>query len=392
MKQRSTTPVSASIAKKASLVSMAVLMASAGLMQLSEHVAARDFNAEIQAKEREASQYSSEATRLGQMADSLQAELDKLNGQIADIQAQIAASQKKRSDLDVKIKQTESQIKENRQVMGYILADIDEEDKVSTVERFADSENLNSIIRHMERLESLRTSVSDKITEIEKLQKKLEEDKKAVEQVIAAQEAQNASLAAKQSEKAKLVADTKNDQNAYASLANTRNSEAARLREEQKKSNCQALGGVWSSGSCLSRSGGGSGAIPPPSSGNGGYPAVWANAPMDSLVDNWGMYNRECVSYVAWKIANSGKHMPYWGGRGHAYQWPGNAQGAGIPTGSSPRAGAAAVSYGGPYGHVMYVEAVNGNGTITVSDYNLGVDGMYRYYTRSAAGLTYIYF
>ena len=38
------------------------------------------------------------------------------------------------------------------------------------------------------------------------------------------------------------------------------------------------------------------------------------------------------------------------------------------------------------------VEAVNGDGTITVSDYNLGVDGLYRYYTRSASGLTYIYF
>lgn len=35
-----------------------------------------------------------------------------------------------------------------------------------------------------------------------------------------------------------------------------------------------------------------------------------------------------------------------------------------------PRAGAAAVIMGGAYGHVMYVESVNGDGTITVSDYN----------------------
>jgi surface antigen len=40
----------------------------------------------------------------------------------------------------------------------------------------------------------------------------------------------------------------------------------------------------------------------------------------------------------------------------------------------------------------MYVEAVHGDGTITVSDYNLGWDGLYRYYTRSASGLTYVYF
>ena len=40
----------------------------------------------------------------------------------------------------------------------------------------------------------------------------------------------------------------------------------------------------------------------------------------------------------------------------------------------------------------MYVESVNGDGTITVSDYNLAWDGLYRKYTRLASGLTYVYF
>ena len=40
----------------------------------------------------------------------------------------------------------------------------------------------------------------------------------------------------------------------------------------------------------------------------------------------------------------------------------------------------------------MYVEAVHGDGTITVSDYNLLWDGNYRIYRRSASGLIYIYF
>ena len=55
-------------------------------------------------------------------------------------------------------------------------------------------------------------------------------------------------------------------------------------------------------------------------------------------------------------------------------------------------AGAAAVMNIGYYGHVMYVESVNGDGTITVSDYNFAWDGLYRHYTRSASGLTYVYF
>ena len=119
---------------------------------------------------------------------------------------------------------------------------------------------------------------------------------------------------------------------------------------------------------------------------------MWANAPLDAYVDNWGLYTRECVSYVAWKIANSGRYVPHFGGQGHAYQWPATTAKHGITNGTTPKVGSAAVMYGGPFGHVMYVEAVNGDGTITVSDYNLGVDGLYRYYTRSASGLTYIYF
>lgn len=392
MKLRSTTPVSTSLVSRATLVAMSVLFAGAGMSSVGSQVFARDYEAEIRAKQQEANQYNSEATRLGEMADSLQGEIDKLNGQISEIQAQIGASQKKIDELNAKITKTQNDIKSNRKVMGQILADMHVDDQISPLEMLASSNSIGDYVDKQEQRVSLRTSLNNKIKEIKNLQKQLEKSKKAVEETLKNQKQQENTLAAKQSEKTKLITDTRSDQNAYSQLAKARNAEIGSLREQQKKSNCEALGGLWSSGSCLSRSSGGGGAIPPPSPGNGGYPGVWANAPMDSIVDSWGMYNRECVSYVAYKIAASGKRMPYWGGRGHAYQWPDNARSAGIPTGSTPRAGAAAVSYGGPYGHIMYVEAVNGDGSVTVSDYNLDVDGLYRYYTRSASGLTYIYF
>lgn len=372
-------------------MAMSVLVAGSGLTHLSQYVLARNYDAEIAAKEQEANKYSSEAARLGQMADTLQGELDKLNGQIDAIQSQINESQAKINSLNKEIAENQAEIKKNRKVMGQILSDIYVDDQISPLEMLASSSNISDFIDKQEQRSSLKTSLNDKNNEIKKLQKKLEESKKSVEQTLKNQKQQEGTLAAKQSEKTKLIADTRSDQGAYSQLAKARNAEIGSLREQQRKSNCEALGGIWSGGSCLSRSSG-SGAIPPPSAGNGGYPAMWANAPMDSVVDSWGMYNRECVSYVAYKIAASGKGMPYWGGRGHAYQWPDNARAAGIPTGSTPRAGAAAVMYGGPYGHIMYVEAVNGDGSITVSDYNLGVDGLYRYYPRSASGLTYIYF
>ena len=61
--------------------------------------------------------------------------------------------------------------------------------------------------------------------------------------------------------------------------------------------------------------------------------------------------------------------MPYWGGKGNANQWLANARAAGIPTGTVPKVGSVGANNSGPYGHVVWVEAVNGN-MIYISQYN----------------------
>ena len=359
-------------------MAMAVLVAGSGVFALGSHVFARDYEAEIKAKEQEASKYNSEASRLGEMADNLQSELDKINNQITAIQGQIVDSQKKIDNLNAQIKRNEILIKQRRKAMGQVLADMHVDDQISPLEMLASSNSIGDYIDKQEQRSSLRTSLNGKIKEIKALQKKLEENKKLVENTLRDQEAQRNVLSSKQSEKAKLVADTKNDQNAYSALAQKRNSEVAKLREEQAAANRRALGSGVS--------------IPGGIPGGGGYPGVWANAPLDAYVDPWGLYTRECVSYVAWKIHSTGRYVPHFGGAGNANQWPSTAARHGISSGSTPKAGAAAVMNIGYYGHVMYVESVNGDGTITVSDYNFAWDGLYRNYTRSASGLTYIYF
>lgn len=359
-------------------MAMAVLVAGSGVFALGSHVFARDYEAEIKAKEQEASKYNSEASRLGEMADNLQSELDKINSQITTIQGQIADSQKKIDNLNAQIKKNEILIKQRRKAMGQVLADMHVDDQISPLEMLASSNSIGDYIDKQEQRSSLRTSLNGKIKEIKALQKKLEENKKLVENTLRDQESQRNVLSSKQSEKAKLVADTKNDQNAYSALAQKRNSEVAKLREEQAAANRRALGNGVS--------------IPGGIPGGGGYPGVWANAPLDAYVDPWGLYTRECVSYVAWKIHSTGRYVPHFGGAGNANQWPSTAARHGISSGSTPKAGAAALMNIGYYGHVMYVESVNGDGTITVSDYNFAWDGLYRYYTRSASGLTYIYF
>ena len=382
MKRSTTQTVSKTFVAQATAVSMAILMAGTGVFHLGSFVLARDYDAEIQAKESEVQQYSSEADRLGQVATTLQGALDEINAQVSAIQAQINESQQKHDDLVAQIAKNEEVMQANRDALGEILSELYIDDQISPLEMLASSDTIGDYIDKQEQRSSLKQALNDKIKDIKQLKQQLEDDKKAVENVLKDQESQRQQLASKQAEQQKLISDTKNDQNAYSALASERNSEISKLREEQRRSNLNNVG-----------------SIPAASSGNGGYPAIWANAPLDAYIDNWGLYTRECVSYVAWKVSSTGRYVPHFGGAGHAYQWPTTLSGVYSPTlggtiqqGSTPKAGAAAIMYGGPYGHVMYVEAVNGDGTITVSDYNLGLDGLYRYYTRSASGLTYIYF
>jgi surface antigen len=124
---------------------------------------------------------------------------------------------------------------------------------------------------------------------------------------------------------------------------------------------------------------------------HGGYPAKWDNIAQDSTLDNWGMYNRECVSYAAWKVYQTYGYMPYWGGIGNANQWLRNARTAGIPVSSTPKPHSVAISLSGYYGHAMWVEAVKGN-MIYVSQYNYDLHGHYSEMWVTAASFTYIYF
>ena len=98
--------------------------------------------------------------------------------------------------------------------------------------------------------------------------------------------------------------------------------------------------------------------------------------------DNWGFFNRECTSYVAWKINkdHGTTSPPYFftnlmlGGRfGDAGHWAANAAALGFTVDSNPSVGAIAHWANGELGslgHVAYVEAVNADGSVDVSEYN----------------------
>lgn len=349
-----------------------------------------NYDAQINAAQQEADANGAQAAEIGKMADTLQAELDQLEAQKAAIVAQIQESEARRDKFANDIKDSEAKIAQNKSALGSTITDMYVDSGTSPLEMIASSKNIGDFVDKQAQQSSIQNKLDETIDKINALKKELETQKQGVERELINQESQRKQLADKEAEKAQLVADTRGQEDAYRQKADAKNAEVGRLRAAQAEENRRA---AEAAAAAAAKSGGGwSGSIPAGTPGGGGYPGVWANAPLDAYIDPWGLYTRECVSYAAWKVASTGRFVPHFGGAGNARQWPSTVAAYGIQSGSAPRAGSVAMWPIGYYGHVMYVESVNGDGTITVSDYNLEWDGLYRKYTRSAAGLTYIYF
>jgi len=387
MKHRSTTPVSSKQhVAKSSIVAAAVLMSASIPVAFAQNVLADKYDDQVKKLQSEADSYQQRASTLGVLASTLQAQLDTLTKQKNEIQAQINTSQAKRNKLEKDIAATEKKIAINKEALGEIVADMYVDSSISPLEMLASSKNIGDYVDKQEYRSSMQDNLNSTIKQIKSLRSQLEKQKKQIENVLRDQKSQKNALAAKEAEQAKLVSDTRGEESAYNGLVAKRNNEISSVRAQQAAA--MAAAARQSTGGSLNIGAG--------SASGGGYPAIWANAEQDTIVDNWGLYNRECVSYTAWKVASTGRYVPHFGGAGNANQWPSTTARYGIASGSTPKAGSVAIWYVGAYGHAMYVEAVNGDGTITVSDYNNNMDGLgwgrYHYYTRSAAGLTYIYF
>lgn len=381
MKQRSTTPAVKGIVTKSSLVAAAVVMAFATPITFGQQVLADRYDEQISALRAEVSGYQAKAADLRQQAGTLAAALEILTAEKNTIQRQVDLSQAKYDKLVHDIAETEKDIADNKDALGQIIADMYVDGSITPLEMLASSKNIGDYVDQQEYRSSIQSNLSATIKEINALKKKLESQKKDVERVLADQKSQRDQLAAKEAEQAKLLADTRGEEAAYQQLSVQRNAQISQLQAQQAAelaARARQVGGYTASSD----------------GSNGGYPSVWANAPMNSYVDSWGMYSRQCVSYTAFKVAQAYGNMPYWGGVGNANQWPGNARAAGIPTGSTPRVGSVAVVSSGQYGHTAWVEAINPNGTIRISHFNVNWTGNYAVWDNLSPSYfdTYIYF
>lgn len=332
----------------------------------TQPVSADRYQDQIDALEAEISQYQQEAGDLSRQADSYENAVRNFNNQIASIQTRIDLNEAKHAKLEQDIVRTEEDIAKNQDVLGDTIADLYMDSSMTPIEMLASSSSIGDYVDKQEYRTAVREQIEVAIGTIKTLRKELDGQKQEVESVLADQETQKGNLAAKQTEQRRLARETRGQESRYREMTEERRAEREQVIAEQQAA-LEAARASWG-GDFISVGGGGS------------YP--WGGAPYPcwsgGCVDPWGLYYRECVSYVAWKLDSQGYRVQHFSGAGDAAQWPSTTSHY-TTASSTPAVGNAAVDpYSAPpWGHVMYVEAVNGDGSIRISEYNFAGPGQY---------------
>lgn len=337
---------------------------------------AAPYDEQIKALNAQVQQQQAAQSALSKKGDTLANKVAALNAQANALQAQLDLNRAKSAQLTQQIAENEANLVAKKAVLNENIRAIYQQSSLTPIEMLASSKNFSEYVDKQQYYDKIKSHIQDTMEEMARLKVALEKQKVDVNALIANQANLASQVVAQKSEAARLLSETRGEEAAYAQQVGANRARIEQLQAAQAAALRSTFGGsVSSNAQC-----------------GGGYP--YCNVGFPSYeADPWGMYKRQCVSYTAFRVANSGRNMPYWGGRGNAKQWPGNAMSAGIPTsyGSGAQRGDVAITTVGEYGHAMYVESVNG-GMVTVSQYNYGNDGRYSEMTIPQSGLYFIHF
>lgn len=378
------------IARKSLLLTAAVLLLS-GFG--TAHIVRANLQEQINELAEENNDKKQEKHELEIEATDLNDKMNKLQAQIDSLQAQIKANQKHSEELQAQITKAEDDLAKQKALLGENIKQMYLEDEISTLEMLATSRDLSDFVDKQQYRSAIKDKIKSTVDTITELKLKLKQQKEEVELLLQEQQENKADLATQRAEQKRLLELNAGERSDLDHEIKENAKEIQELKRQQAIENARLFGGT---GGVL---------------GGGGYP--WGSAKcihtgqvegpcwnydwsMNGSIYNWstnGYGYRNCTDWVAYRARVSGAYVP--SGMGNAKQWDDRAPGYGFTVSGTPREGAAAVSNGGYYGHVMFVEVVNGDGTIIVSDYNRAGTGKYDMTTLSAAtasNLSYVYF
>ena len=296
-------------------------------------------------------------------AQTVEGEIAKLNAEIDAIQANIDTSVAMVNDLKEQIKQTEERLDEQETGLASLLVQMHFDHDTDPISILASSKSLSDYAEKQARTENIKSQIASGIETIKELKADLEGQKADVERLIEEQEGQRTAIAEKRAEQQEIANKYRDDAAAFSADADAKHQEML-AQVEWIRTQVHAAGNI---------------AGPRSTSGNDTYP--WRQKCLYEGLGPWAVVNWksggygglycQCVDYAGWKIyeyTHGQVNAETWG---NANMWGSSARRySKIWVDEIPAPNTVAVSGYGGYGHVMWVESVNPDGTLNISEYN----------------------
>ena len=307
-------------------------------------------------KEKEASR---QAAIAGQNASLYESKVQQLNYQIAVKEAQIAESEVRIDQLTQEILDKEQILHDEQDALASLLIKMHFSEDAEPIKVLAGSNSISDLAEKKAREEVARRQISITANTVKEHKEQLESDRVDVENLLFEQEQTRDELATTRQEQQELVAKYQNDAEAY-----TKEAEAAKQAKLEAERREQEAHPELYRGSSYT--------------GDNTYP--WQSdcpARQDDYITFWEDYQYgwvrigglvcECVSYVGWKAYEQYGLTLAWG---NAYSWDDTARALGYRVDNNPAPNSIGQADGGQWGHVFWVEDVNIDGSINVTEYN----------------------
>ena len=300
-------------------------------------------------------QNKSEAYEYTKKAESVGEAIKQLDYEIAALNAEIAESETKLANLNTEIEKTEKRLAENQAGLAEMLIDMHFSSDSEPITILAGSKSISDYAEKQAREDVAKQEIAAASERVKQLKIDLNNQKTEAEIALKSSEDKRALVVSKQSSQRTL-------QDQYSKSADDASALASYWEEQVKAM-------AWT----------------PPSNSTGNGTRSWGannsypyryNCPGDNVrYSAYGGAVCQCTSYASYKAYERWGINNTWGG--HAYNYV-NAVGYTVPsTGvrtyvdKNPAAGTIAIQLGGAYGHVMWVESVNADGSINVTEYNV---------------------
>jgi peptidoglycan hydrolase CwlO-like protein len=303
--------------------------------QAAAEKAAKDASSQVSAYETKVKQYAAAVAQV-------QAQIDQNNAEITELQVQIDAANQRLETLKAMLSKTIKQL--------YLSGD------TSALDVLASSGSLSDFVNRTAQASSLQGKAKAVAAQVEETKTKLEKDQATAKGKLAENEAAKKTAAEQQAEQQAFVAEWSNKQSEYAATADAAKKKKQAEMDAQYKIITANTGGNVVAGD--------------PNKGR--YPASNVCPGAADSYYPMGAGNGlacECYSYGIWKIYQRLGYVP---SNVHGLYGPKAMYGVSGTNGggTQPRANSAGIMTNGYYGHIVWVEGVNSDGTVNISQYN----------------------